>query len=370
MAWSTPAGIARLIDANGNRAREAARTLEDLSRFVLRDGALAGRLKRLRHGVPRTDPAGQHARDTPGDPGTAVTVASEASRCDTRDVAVAAGRRLTEALRVLEEAAKLRGDPAGASEVERLRYAAYELERLVVARCPPRRRTQFRLCVLLTQRWCRLPWDQVLEGALRGGADCIQVREKQMPAGLLLDRVRRVLDASHRHASQQGSRAAVIVNDRPDVAAAAEADGVHVGQADLPARLARSVVGDDRLVGVSTGGLTEARAAKEAGADYCGVGPMFETSTKTKPTIAGPAYLAAYLAEADALPHLAIGGISAPQLPELRSVGVRGIAVTAAVCGADEPERATAELLAGLPEPSAPRPDQDQVQDRSSNIRP
>ena len=95
MAWSTPAGIARLIDANGNRAREAARTLEDLSRFVLRDGALAGRLKRLRHAVPRTDPAGQHARDTPGAAGSiraASVTASVAARWSPESAAASASR--------------------------------------------------------------------------------------------------------------------------------------------------------------------------------------------------------------------------------------------------------------------------------------
>ena len=351
MPPSLPAGVARLADANRNRAREAARTLEDLSRFVLRDGALAAELKRLRHAVPRGGALDVLARDTPGDPGTATTTAAESRRADVRAVAYAAGRRLTEALRVLEEASKLAGDAAGAAALERQRYAAYELERRVAARCPPARRTQFRLCVLLTEALCRRPWDEVLEGALRGGADCVQIREKDEPAGALLDRVRRVLDAAHRltPACGERARAAVVVNDRPDVAAVAEADGVHVGQGDLPARAARCVVGEAALVGVSTSCIAEADAAAEAGADYCGVGPMFPTQTKHKPVLAGPAYLAEYLARPDAAPHLAIGGIAADRVPVLRAAGVQGVAVSAAVCSAEDPEAAAAELIAALP---------------------
>ena len=344
--------VSRILDANANRAREALRTMEEAARFLLNDAALSTDLKQLRHdfaaalaGLPDLS----LTRDTPGDVGTAVTTAAEASRGSVADVAAAAGRRLTEALRALEEYGKLLPTPPA---IEPLRYRAYEIERRLSLALRPGQSQQWRLCLLLTESLCRKPWAEVLEAAVDHGVDCVQVREKDMEAGPLLARVRDVM-------ARVGDRVTVIVNDRPDVAAAADAHGVHLGQGDLPCAEVRKQFGRQLIVGVSTFNLNEARRAADDGADYCGVGPMFPTTTKHKPVLAGPDYLQSYVAwaggssPAEGPPHLAIGGIHADNLHELRPAGVRGIAVSSAICAADDPAAAARTLLAALPEISS-----------------
>ena len=349
----------RIIDANANRAREALRVLEDLARFALNDGEIAGGLKGVRHGLIAaiegvTGGDGLDllaSRDTEGDVGTAISTASEGSRRDLVHLARANASRLGEAMRSIEEAAKALGGRADA--FERMRYAVYTIERrlaLALARPTP---PPIRLCVLVTESLCALPWETVVERSLAGGCNMLQVREKGLTDRALLDRVRRVMEIRN----ESGTGALVIVNDRADVAALAGADGVHVGQGDLSVADARRIVGERALVGVSTGVLDEARAGVRAGADVCGVGPMFATSTKDKEVTLGPGYLSAYLAdpEASRVAHLAIGGITPANVGELAKRGCTGIAVSSVVCRDRNPESVCGELVAALgAEMSAP----------------
>jgi thiamine-phosphate pyrophosphorylase len=198
------------------------------------------------------------------------------------------------------------------------------------------------VCVLLTERLCAHGWRETLAAAIAGGADCIQVREKEMPTRALADRVRAVVDAA------RPAGVAVVVNDRADVALACGADGVHVGQDDLSVRDVRRMAGDRLLVGVSTHSLEEARAAAEAGADVCGVGAMFATSLKPAIAAGGAAYLRDYLAHFARVPHLAIGGVTPANVGELAAAGCRGVAVSSAVCGARDPAAAVRALREAL----------------------
>ena len=204
------------------------------------------------------------------------------------------------------------------------------------------RAPQWRVCLLLTESACRRPWRDVLVSALAGGVDCVQVREKSMDGRALAARVREVIGL----ARPRG--AAVVVNDRADVALACGADGVHVGQGDLAPADVRRVAGDALLVGVSTHSLAEATDAVASGADLCGVGAMF--ASRTKPDVApqGEAYLRAYLARFAHVPHLAIGGIDPSNVARLAAAGCRGVAVSSVVCGADDPGATAHALRAGL----------------------
>jgi thiamine-phosphate pyrophosphorylase len=247
-------------------------------------------------------------------------------------------------------------DPAAARIIERLRYAAYDAERDVVLRMGSGARRQWRVCVLLTESLCALPWQETLTAALAGGADCIQVREKELASRALADRVRAVIDLA------RPAGAAVIVNDRVDIALACGADGVHVGQDDLSVADVRRMAGTALLVGVSTHSREEARAAADAGADVCGVGAMFATGIKPAIVPGGPAYLRAYLAEFARIPHLAIGGITPANVGELAAAGCQGVAVSSVVCGARDPAAVVRTLRAaleggagaGTPAPRAP----------------
>ncbi len=374
--------VLRILDANANRAREALRVREEAARFLLNDEALSRDLKSLRHDLAGTlgAVAGLEAnRDTPGDVGTSIKTAAESSRDTVGDVVIAAGKRLSEALRAIEEYGKTLGDSVGsggtggsggsggtggaagfAARIERLRYAGYDIEQRLNFALGSGRARQWRLCVLLTESLCtHHPWREVLRMALSAGADCIQLREKNFDSGRLLERAREVVETVSKQTGNNPAacglaigRAIVVINDRPDIALLSGADGVHVGQTDLSCRDVRKLVGRQLLVGVSTANLEQAKRAKLDGADYCGVGPMFPTTTKQKDVIVGPAYLTQYLdwcAQSTGLPHLAIAGINEHNLAELVAAGVRGVAVSSAVCSAKDPAAVVRRMLEQLP---------------------
>ena len=342
--------LLRIIDANANRAREGLRVMEDIARFALGSTSLTEEVKHLRHGLS-TALAGLPAdraqllssRDSDQDVGATIKTASEGDRAGIPAIAAAAAGRVTEALRSLEEAAKaLRAAPA-ASAIESLRYRAYSTDqRLTAALGAFTLRRQWSLCVLITESLCRKPWEEVASAAMDGGCDCLQLREKSMDDRELLARARRLV------ALARPRGVAVIINDRPDVALLAGADGVHLGQTDLSVRDVRALTGAKLLIGMSTENTDQARAAADAGADYLGVGPMFPTSTKDKPRLAGPAYLRSYLADEQLarVPHLAIGGVSPENIAELRTAGARGVAVCSAVISAADPAGVCRALIA------------------------
>lgn len=348
-----------MIDANLNRAREALRVLEDFARFVLDDGEIAAELKDGRHELRAASEAtGLDAatlaawRDTPGDVGTATSSASEMRRERAADVAIAAGKRAGEALRVLEEAFKLLTHANALSSADRLkhlRYRVYSVEQRLLARLGSTSRPQWRLCVLITEALCvQQTWERVAELAIEGGADCLQLREKHLSDADLLARARRLVDIARATVPARG-RACVIINDRADICLLSGADGVHLGQTDLGVSEVRKLVGISRLIGVSTSNIEHARRAATEGADCCGVGPMFATTTKHTPRVAGVGYLREYLndAQASRVPHLAIGGVTTSNVAELASAGCQGVALSSAVCGAEKP-REVCEALVGI----------------------
>lgn len=204
------------------------------------------------------------------------------------------------------------------------------------------RAAQWRLCLLLTRALCRRPWEEVLARAISGGADAVQVREKSLEARELVDHARAVRE----FCAPRG--VAVIVNDRLDVALAAGADGVHLGTNDLPLRDARRIAGPTLQIGASTHSLAEARAAIAAGADLCGVGAMYESTLKPGLAPSGEGYLRDFLREFPHVPHLAIGGIAPGRVAALARAGCRGVAVSSAICGSDDPEAAARAVVAEL----------------------
>jgi len=179
----------------------------------------------------------------------------------------------------------------------------------------------------------------IARAALRGGARLIQLRDKEMSGRALFEAARRLADLAHGHGG------VLIVNDRLDVALAAGADGVHLGEEDLPIAAARRVLGDEAIIGASVANAQQAAEAEAAGATYVSVGSVFPTGSKAD---AGePIGLAAVreVKRKVRLPVLAIGGISRDNVTEVIRAGADGVAVISAVASADDMERATAELL-------------------------
>jgi thiamine-phosphate pyrophosphorylase len=180
---------------------------------------------------------------------------------------------------------------------------------------------------------------EFLQAALRGGVDIVQLRMKQSSDEEILSTARQYA----RVCNQQG--ALFILNDRPDLAIAAGADGVHVGQDDTRTDEARAIVGRDRLVGLSTHTPEQIDAAH--GVDYIGVGPVHETPTKPGRAAVG-LELVRYAAAYAHAPFFAIGGIEPDNVEAVRDAGAERIAVVRALTEAPEPERAARELLSAL----------------------
>lgn len=337
----------RILDANFNRAREALRVAEDCGRFALNDPAVTAMAKNLRSDLKEilSDMPVEEmivSRDTPGDIGTDLTSPMEPAREDLADVAVAACKRLTEALRTIEEYSKF-VSPQITLRVERMRYNAYTLEqRLSMRLLVDQRMAAVRLYALISSHLCRGSVRETARAAIAGGADAIQVREKNIPDAQLL-----ALAAEMRELTDETGRL-LIINDRPDVAAIIGADGVHLGQGDLPIAEARRLLRPGAIIGKSTHTIEQARAAANEGADYIAVGPMFATATKDAGPIAGAALLRAAVAEIR-LPIVCIGGITAANAESLTAAGAKCVAVSSAICGAEDPQAAARALKEQLP---------------------
>lgn len=336
----------RLLDASANRVREAFRVLEDFARFVLNDAFLSRELKTARHELAEIMTAFPAlallaARDTLGDVGTHIGAAAEYERARVADVLTAAFKRAQEALRSLEEYGKVFDGGVG-RRFESLRYRLYTLEKALLRTQENRDRlADQRLYLLLTESLCPLGGGRVLHEALAGGVGIVQVREKTMTDRQLIAHCRDV----RKWTRERG--VLMIVNDRADVAVLVDADGIHVGQEELTVAEARQIVGPDRLIGVSTHSLDQARQAVLDGADYLGVGPVFSTETKAFDALPGLDLVQQVAAEI-ALPWYAIGGINEENIGSVAAVGATRIAVSAAICRAHDPRAAAATLQSWL----------------------
>jgi len=183
----------------------------------------------------------------------------------------------------------------------------------------------------------------VLHAALAGGCRLVQLREKEWPSGRLLPVAERL------RARCAAAGATFIVNDRVDLAVAVGADGVHLGQEDLPARAARPLLRPGMILGISTHSVEQARAAQADGADYVAVGSMFPTRSKAEFQLVGIDLLRKLRAEIR-VPLIGIGGITHDNVGEVIAAGADGVAVISAVCAADDPRAAAARFVALIQE--------------------
>ncbi len=181
----------------------------------------------------------------------------------------------------------------------------------------------------------------IAEAAIAGGADVLQLRDKTAGTASLIDQARTVLAIARR------SGIPLIINDRPDVALTIDADGVHLGQDDLPIAAARRLLGPHQLIGRSTHSLEQALEAERQGADYLGIGPVFATPTKPDYIPVG-LQLIEHVAAHLRTPWVAIGGIDASNVEYVVDAGARCVAVVRAVIDADDPQAVTRQLKTAL----------------------
>ena len=186
----------------------------------------------------------------------------------------------------------------------------------------------------------------VCEDVLQHGATFLQIREKDLDAASFQEEAAQLKQLCGRY------KVPYVVNDSVEIAMAIDADGVHVGQYDIKGRDIRSMIGADKILGISAGTVAEAVAAEQAGADYIGVGAVFGTSTKKDARNLTVEKLKE-ITGAVSIPVVAIGGINSKNLMELAGSGVDGVAVVSAIFAAEDPGQATALLLAQAREMTA-----------------
>ena len=178
----------------------------------------------------------------------------------------------------------------------------------------------------------------IAEMAINGGADMIQLRDKELPAGELIDIAKIICKLCRR------KNVTFIMNDRADIALLSDADGVHLGINDLPVKEARNLLGKDKIIGGTAHTLKEALEAEEQGADYIGYGHIYRTFSKFKPEkpkgIAGLKNILDHIKT----PVIAVGGINHDNSRDIISAGCHGVAVIGAVAGSDNPEKAVRRL--------------------------
>ena len=321
----------RIIDANFNRAREAVRVIEDYCRFALNCDSLSQRARQLRHNlcsaVGDLDTERLIAsRDTLNDVGVGSVVDNQMQRTDLHDCFTAAAKRLPEALRTIAEVAQTI-NPAIALKIENLRYTAYTLEKdIVVFGSSVEKFKRVKLYVIITSKQL-LEVLKLTESCATGGADCIQLRAKDIEDDEFFDIAGEFVKICRRE------NVISIINDRADIAIAAGADGVHLGQDDLPIEKVRSLQIKPLIIGKTTHSQQQIQAACAEMPTYVSIGPVFATATKPELAPVGLDYVskAVKTLEPSGVSHVAIGGINLKNIDSILAAGAERIAVCSAV---------------------------------------
>ena len=336
-------GIWRTLDASANRSAEAVRVLEDILRFCLNDAFLSQEAKAIRHELavifsredfqPRI-----RLRDVLRDVGVSTTVAKTPPRTEMKHVFAANAARASQSIRSLEECSRL-VVPAVTAAFEQLRYRIYTLEKAAMTTIISENRlADISLCVLLDVDRPKTEFKTLVGQLLTAGVNMIQLRDKKANTSLLCERTKTITQQARQYAeSTTGKRRCIVlVNDRADVAVAANADGVHLGETDLPVNLARKVCGHEFIIGRTAHSIDEAKQAVLDGADYLGVGPCYPSNTKQFKEFATDTFLRD-VSEEIRLPVFAIGGITADNLDRLVRLGVKRVAIASSITDAANP---------------------------------
>lgn len=337
--------VVRILDVNLNRAGEALRTMEEYARFVMNSKTVSERCKTLRHQLARASrdlyAAGTSAdapvanRDIGADVGADIKLVGETKRESALSVAAAAARRGAEALRALSEYAKIDHPELGA-EFERIRYGLYNVEPILLADSGLRTKlARAKLYVLITTSLTNTDPLTAARETCQGGADVIQLREKEMEDGEFYTLAAAMADICRE------AGVVFLINDRPHIANLVDASGVHGGQGDLPVALTRRLLGPDKIIGRSTSGPEFAQQALADGADYIGVGPVFETNTKKHRVAAGLDYVR-WISSWGGLPYFAIGGVNRNTIDPVIEAGARSVAICTGVTMAKDIAEETA----------------------------
>jgi thiamine-phosphate pyrophosphorylase len=299
----------------------------------------------MRHEIAKCDwPLEQQllqARDSEGDVGIDMEVPGEEKQREMTGAILANARRVQESLRVMEEIAKSPGLGLDAGRFKQARFDLYTIEKVLlskVLRQDKVKRLSGLYVIIDTTALRGRNHIKVASQAIKGGAKVIQLRDKEHGKKELLPVAQGLRDLC----AEQGIL--FIMNDDLDVALAVDADGLHVGQYDLPVKVARRLLPIDKILGCSARTTDKAMAAQSEGADYIAVGAMYTTPTKESAEVVGPVRLK-QLREVLTLPLVAIGGINKDNLREVLAAGVDSVAVISAVLEAEDVAEASRRMV-------------------------
>jgi thiamine-phosphate pyrophosphorylase len=341
----------RIIDANFNRASEGLRVLEDIARFTLNDYTISQQLKTMRHNLAEKSKSLAlellSQRNSQHDVGANLeTHAGQLAGKEHKDlisVITANAKRVEQSLRVIEELSRLpeinvRIIPL---HIEQARFQLYTLEKELTSRIlRSSKKKQLRGLYVILDKHLLAGKDEieVASMVLQGGAKIIQLRDKQSCKADLLSTAGRLKDLCHQ------SDAIFIINDCLDLALAVDADGVHIGQGDLPLPIVRRELPIDKIIGCSARTIPLALKAQEEGADYIASGSIFPSTTKADAIVIGTEKLK-QIRQAISLPLVAIGGIKSDNIVQVIAAGADSAAVISAVLNTENIESAVRNLI-------------------------
>ena len=349
---SSPEAIAkqrlRIIDANLNRAGEGLHLLEDLARLILNDASLTQQLKTMRHDIVRGDWSFNQqllkSRNSAGDVGIDIDVPEEERQRELPIMVVANARRIQESLRILEELSKItditpRLDP---EKFKQARFALYSIEQTLLSKLSRKDKTRLLTglyAIIDSQALKGRSHTEVARQLIRGGAKAIQLRDKLHGKKELLPIAQQLNTLCAEH------DVLFIVNDYLDLALAVDADGLHLGQHDLPISVARKLLPIDKILGCSATTVDQATAAESDGADYIAAGSIYPTSSKETAEVIGLERLR-QIRQVVSLPLIAIGGINKDNVAEVVDAGADSVAVISAILQAEDIEEAGRQIIA------------------------
>ena len=364
----------RMIDANLNRSSEGLRVLEDVARFLLNDAGLSQQLRAIRHNLAEETKSLStkllSQRDSEHDVGhphvprqirweegrasfliVPCQIRGAAGRAssspkDLADLVRANAKRVEESLRVMEELAKLPEERAALNLIqgkfEQARFTLYALERELLSRVLRQDKIKrIGSLYVILDRQVLAGRDELATASqiIEGGARVIQLRDKQSNKRELLPIAQKLKDLCAK------ADILFIINDYLDIALAINADGLHIGQGDLPLPTIRKELPIDKLIGCSVNTVSQAIRAQEEGADYIAVGSIFPTTTKTDATVVGIDRLKE-VKEKVSCSLVAIGGINEENAARVLAAGADSIAVISAVLGKEDIKGAVERLIA------------------------
>jgi thiamine-phosphate pyrophosphorylase len=339
--------VVRIIDENFNRLAEGLRVLEETARMILNDNDSTSRLKSLRHDLIRSDLPFHlqllQSRDSENDVGADLEVQGETKEKELSLIVVANSRRVQESLRVLEELAKLPefADRLDSNRFKNARFEIYTLEKDLVGRLARQdkvKKIKGLYVVIDLDFLGQRNSISVIKEVIQARVKVVQLRAKTTPKKQLLGIARELQQIC----KQQ--EVLFILNDYLDIALAIEADGLHIGQEDLPAEEARKLLPLNTVLGVSAATPEEVLMAEKAGVDYIGVGAIFPTSSKDNIDVVGIERLRQIKALTQ-IPLVAIGGLNKNNVKEAISAGADSICVISAILGAKDISLAVREII-------------------------